>query len=232
MGDGIHYLEGTESDTDCRWPWSITQVTARNSYTWDKPGHTIYGVNTSEGATVDVDAGRFTVGPLMFFSAVPPVEVKGFEGIVIRREGYEGVFSLGGPIEERGRLNYIDGCTDSLLIHPPRCGDPCLNHLSFPPGIRQTMHTHPSVRLGLVVRGRGVAVTPDYDLELKPGVPWVLPPGSEHCFFTDDVGMDIIAWHPDSDSGPRDEDHPMLNRTFVEGVSVSERSDLWTGADG
>lgn len=28
-------------------------------------------------------------------------------------------FHLGGPTEERGRLRYIDGCTDSLRIAPP-----------------------------------------------------------------------------------------------------------------
>jgi len=27
-------------------------------------------------------------------------------------------FHLGGPVEETGRLRYIDGCTDSLLIRP------------------------------------------------------------------------------------------------------------------
>jgi len=27
--------------------------------------------------------------------------------------------------------------------------------------------------------------------------------------------MDIIAYHPDSDFGPTDIDHPMLNRTYI-----------------
>jgi len=25
----------------------------------------------------------------------------------------------------------------------------------------------------------------------------------------------VIAWHPDSDFGPRDDDHPMINRTLI-----------------
>jgi hypothetical protein len=27
--------------------------------------------------------------------------------------------------------------------------------------------------------------------------------------------MDVIAFHPDSDWGPTDEKHPMLNRTYL-----------------
>ena len=26
--------------------------------------------------------------------------------------------------------------------------------------------------------------------------------------------LDVIAWHPDSDFGPTDQDHPMINRTL------------------
>jgi hypothetical protein len=34
-----------------------------------------------------------------------------------------------------------------------RLGDPCLNGLWFPLGTRQTAHTHPSVRIGMVDDG-------------------------------------------------------------------------------
>src|SRR5690606_21648494 len=32
---------------------------------------------------------------------------------VMSREGYEGYFLIGGPVEWKGRMRYIDGCTDS-----------------------------------------------------------------------------------------------------------------------
>ena len=64
-----------------------------------------------------------------------------------------------GTLERRGRLRYIDGCTDSLLVPPWRLGEACLNHLHIPAGIEQTMHTHPSDRIGVVVRGTGGART-------------------------------------------------------------------------
>jgi hypothetical protein len=43
--------------------------------------------------------------------------------------------------------------------------------------------------------------------------------------------MDVIAWHPDSDFGPEDDDHPMVNRTIVDGVSAAKIADIRTGAE-
>ena len=34
--------------------------------------------------------------------------------------------------------------------------------------------------------------------------------------------MCVIAYHPDSDFGPTDDDHPMVNRTIVDGVPVNQ----------
>jgi hypothetical protein len=186
----------------------------------NQPGDTHYVYLLSRGL-LHCDAGSFHLQAGTYFSVPGNLIVDGGHGLVITRHGYTGLFALGGPIEATGRLRYIDGCTDTLLIGPPRCGDPCLNHLHFPPGIRQTMHTHPSVRIGVVARGRGRCVTPEGELPLLPGQSWYLPVDGQHCFYTDDESMDIIAWHPDSDTGPRDEDHPMINRTMVEGVSAA-----------
>jgi len=130
--------------------------------------------------------------------------------------GYIGQDVHGVKVETEGRLQYIDGCTDSLLIYAPRLGDPCLNHLHFPAGIDQTFHTHPSIRLGIVYRGNGIASFPDGEHELSEGDIFCLEVGEEHRFRTPNEGMDIIAWHPDSDTGPTDEDHPMINRTIIE----------------
>jgi hypothetical protein len=73
------------------------------------------------------------------------------------RHGFRGQGLVGGPIEASGRLCYIDNCSDSLLVYPPRKGDPSLNHLSFPAGVRQSFHIHPSIRLGVVANGSGFA---------------------------------------------------------------------------
>jgi hypothetical protein len=43
-----------------------------------------------------------------------------------------------------------------------------------------------------------------------------------HKFRTDDEGMDVIAYHPDSTAGPTDESHQMLDNTIVGGVAASK----------
>lgn len=148
--------------------------------------------------------------------------------LLIHQPGANFPFMLGGPIEPVGRLKYIDGCTDSLLIPPWRMGEACLNMLHIPPGTEQTMHTHPSDRIGVVVRGRGQCVTPDGTTELLPGTLWRIPADGLHRFRTDGHALQIVAWHPDSDFGPTDDAHPMLNRTLVDGVKAVEMPEIRT----
>lgn len=143
-------------------------------------------------------------------------------GMISSAFGYTGLNVFGGPLEATGRLRYIDGCTDTLLVPPVRKGNPCLNHLHFPNRIVQTPHTHPSIRSGIVYRGRGLCVVPQQQepVPLIPGYAFIIETDAVHSFNTLDDTMDIIAFHPDSDAGMTDDDHPMINRTIVEGVSA------------
>lgn len=151
-------------------------------------------------------------------------------GMVSSARGYKGMNVIGGPLEDKGRLRYIDGCTDSLLVPPVRKGDPCLNHLHFPKGIKQTSHTHPSVRTGIVFRGSGDCLIPEEDkvMPLVCGYAFVIKTETVHSFNTDSESMDVVAFHPDSDVGMTDEDHPMINRTIVEGVSAKFKPEIRT----
>lgn len=189
---------------------------------WDRSrlmlpeGATHYGMTTEgEGLLVDGE-DEFRLRPGMFFVVPGRCQVEGGRGLVVSRGGYEGLRQIGGPLEARGRLRYIDGCSDTLLVSPPRRGDPCLNHLHIPPATDQTAHTHPSERVGVILRGRGTCRTPGGVFELKPGMGWRIPAGCLHAFSTADESLDVIAWHPDSDFGPTDEAHPMINRTEVD----------------
>ena len=130
------------------------------------------------------------------------------------RLGFIGQHVLGGPIEETGRLTYIDGCSDSLLVYPPRLGDPTLNVLYFPPGIEQSFHLHPSIRLGVIAKGRGICSTNGGDLEMSTGDVFCLDTMERHRFKTADSEMVVIPFHPDGDWGPTDHNHTMLNRTY------------------
>jgi hypothetical protein len=193
--------------------------------------HTHYGY-AMEPLSIISNSGNHYISAGAYWCVPGAITIKGGRGILITRKHYLGLFSIGGPVEAEGRLRYIDGCSDSLIVGPPVIGDPCLNLLHFPKQIRQTMHTHPTVRMGCVAGGKGRCVTPHGEIELLEGMAWYLPPEGQHCFYTDDETMDIIAWHPDSDTGPSHDDHPMLNRTYVDGGSVRYRDDIRTHADG
>ncbi len=177
---------------------------------------TCYGMVTMGAAVLQSAAGRrFELDQGMYFTINNGGSVSGGQGLIIALAGYRGLWQIGGPLEPAGRLRYIDGCSDTLLISPPRLGDPCLNHLHIPPQTNQTPHTHPSARLGVILNGSGECRTPSGIYPLRPGIGWYIPTGCLHSFFTRDVALDVVAWHPDSDFGPRNDDHPMINRTMI-----------------
>jgi hypothetical protein len=137
--------------------------------------------------------------------------------VFFQRVGFRGLTQIGGPIEKIGRLCYIDNCMNSVLVSPPRVGDACMNLLSFPPNVEQTLHVHPSTRLGIVAAGEGKCVSPGRpDVALKEGEVFVLEEAYPHCFHSSSAGLLIIAYHPDSDVGPSDLKNPMLSRTYRE----------------
>jgi hypothetical protein len=132
---------------------------------------------------------------------------------IVFRLGFMG-HNLIGQTDNKGKLSYIDGCSDSLLVYPPRLGDASLNFLYFPKNINQSYHTHPSIRIGCVISGSGISDT-DIPNELTTGTHFCLEEQELHRFRTENSEMRIIAFHPDGDWGPTDENHTMINRTYV-----------------
>jgi len=192
---------------------------------------THYGVVRRGPARLRAAAGDFDLRTGMWFVVPQRAAVGGDgDGLVVTALDHSGLFALGGPIEETGRLRYIDGCTDTLLAAPARLGDPCLNALYFPPGTDQTAHTHPSLRAGVVMSGRGTCRLPDRVVALEPGLAFVIEAGAVHAFATADEPLVVVAYHPDSDVGPTDESHPMITRTIVGGVPASELPAIRTGS--
>jgi quercetin dioxygenase-like cupin family protein len=137
---------------------------------------------------------------------------------VVCRLGYK-CQDVTGWVEKQGRLSYIDGCSDSLLIYPPRQGDPSLNLLHFPSGVEQSPHLHPSIRMGCVVSGSGYSDVWENGkatrCKLTTGDMFCLEENEVHRFVTTDSQMTVIAWHPDGDWGPTDHNHTMINRTYL-----------------
>jgi quercetin dioxygenase-like cupin family protein len=195
-------------------------------------GYTHFGVVVSGCIRLTYPDRERTLSEGDFFSvsARATIESSNGLGMISSAFGYIGLNLFGGPIEATGRLKYIDGCTDTLLVPPVRRGNPCLNHLHFPNRIVQTPHTHPSIRSGIVYRGRGLCVVPEHkeSVPLIPGYAFIIETDAVHSFNTLDDTMDIVAFHPDSDTGMTDDDHPMINRTIVEGVSARHLQNIRT----
>ena len=191
---------------------------------------THFGYVFSGSATLRCSSGTFLLNQGMYFGVPGDATIVGdnSSGFVASRLGWLGLFQIGGPIETQGRLTYIDGCSDSLLIAPPVVGDPCLNLLYLPPDTQQTEHVHPSCRLGIVADGTGICRTPTGEHPLKPGVLFIIPPDAKHSFHTVKSAMRVIAWHPDTDFGPNHRNHPMINRTIVNGESAATLTSLHT----
>lgn len=183
---------------------------------------TSYGFVFSDFALLKCANNSFRVPGRWAFSVPGPLSIEGGSGLIVTVSDFLGIFTLTGPVEDSGRLKYIDGCTDTLLIAPLLKGNPCLNFLSIPKNLDQRPHTHPSVRVGLVLDGRGICRTPDEDFEMRKGNIFILPKNSIHSFHTRSDELKIAVFHPDSDFGPTSNDHPMLNRTIVNGISAAE----------
>lgn len=114
-----------------------------------------------------------------------------------------------------GDLSYIDGCSNTNLIGPGRNGEPCVNYLFFPRNIKQTPHTHPSCRIGYVMKGNGYAEIDGGKVYLTEGRVFLLDRFKVHNFCTNSSNMSLMVFHPDSDAGPTDEYNPMKIRTYL-----------------
>ena len=221
MGD-LLWLEELSSALDWQSSGAAPSVRVRawNGSVLELSGEDTHYVLAFAGASsVALPNGTYPFTSGMFASVPGALLLNGAagngSGLVVTHHGYRGFFQLGGPIEAKGRLRYIDGCTDSLLLAPAVLGDPCLNHLHIPAGTKQTRHVHPSVRVGVIVRGEGICVTPERELSLRPGLAFMIPADQRHSFCTAASSLDVVVYHPDSDTGPKHEDHPMLNRTLI-----------------
>jgi quercetin dioxygenase-like cupin family protein len=233
---GNHATQFARVDRSLRWAAADGVGVASWVGEYDHAGGATAYVLVAEPASLTGGCGTYPL-PARSYAVLPDTaRIEGGSGVVITTAGHRGFFLVGGPVEPTGRLRYIDGCTDSVLVAPIRRGDPCLNLLHLPPDTVQTNHRHPSVRVGLVLEGRGRCVLmrgtdhtdhAERTEALTPGTAFVLAPDTVHRFETDaHEGLLLMAWHPDSDTGPTDDDHPMLNRTFVGDTGAADESRL------
>lgn len=213
----IHY-SCTIRDTDFNFPTDLYIPNAETKVVWE--GDTAFGFVYEDGGSILFGGKEFPIYKDMYFSIPGKAEIRNMQGLICIRKEYTGVFSLGGPVEKVGRLKYVDDCSDTLLLSPLLWGDPCLNYLHVPNQIHQIPHTHPSVRIGCILSGKGYCLTDSEAHDLLPGKVFVLPAEEIHSFHTAEDSLRIFVFHPDSDFGPTHDIHPMINRTYIEGVSL------------
>ena len=125
------------------------------------------------------------------------------------------------PDHPTGNLSYMDGGTNSTAIEPARKGLPVVNYVHFPEGMSQTLHTHPSQRIGLVLSGTGAIELGEYPndqyFSLAQGTAFWMNRNELHNFMCnsgEDVTLFVFA--PDSGMGPTDEFNPLKARTYIE----------------
>lgn len=203
---------GIEGESSCEWGYG-----------------TAFGMVVNAASHLSGPSGEFLLKQGTYFVSTGPAVLQGGTALLICLPNYIGLNQIGGPLEKAGRLRYMDGCTDTLLVCPPRRGEPSLNHLHIPIGTKQTSHFHESVRMGVIVSGRGRCHTRTDAYDLVPGMAWYIPAGVWHSFVTGDESLDVIAWHPDSVFGPTDQLHPMILGTHIDTCKIEVRDDVAAG---
>jgi len=124
---------------------------------------------------------------------------------------------------EAGGLSYMDGGTNSTALHPNRCGEPVVNYVHFPAGMVQTLHTHPSHRIGLVLQGNGrIELNNKKFFAVEEGSAFFMQRNELHNFITDDEPVILFVFAPDSGTGPTDEMNALKVRTYL-GATRHER---------
>ena len=117
---------------------------------------------------------------------------------------------------DMGNLSYIDGGTNTTAVNPGRLGDPVINYVHFPAGMTQTLHTHPSHRVGMVLKGHGLVELDNGEFSLQQGDVFFMQRNVLHnfkCPYGEEVVLFVFA--PDSGTGPTDEVNPLKIRTYV-----------------
>lgn len=204
----------------------------------DQEKYTHFGVVISGSAVIS-------------YSSIPPREIHAGEYFCIRDDsfslsvefptskclvfsikGYDGMNSVGGPLQSYARYKYLGGGFNSVLVHPVKAGDPALHHLLMPANTDQSkdilpngkesgFHTHPSLRVGIILSGSGECVVPGLaPVKLSKGKVFIIPTNCKHYFRTSLEDLHIIVFHPDSESGMTDENNLMRGNTFVGGLSA------------
>ena len=210
-------VKGTYQTQD-RWPLKLTKLEAGESRAFDATAGTYYVM--LRNASYFSDKANFeTVNAAFCINSHFTIKCgSDSSAIVVEYVGLhllESRYYVQNELD-MGNLSYIDGGTNTTAVNPGRLGDPVVNYVHFPAGMQQTLHTHPSHRVGMVLKGRGLIELDDSEFPLEPGDVFFMQRNVLHnftCPHNEDVVLFVFA--PDSGTGPTDEVNPLKIRTYV-----------------
>lgn len=202
-----------------RWPLHITKINPGDSISFN-PSGTAYVMMrnaTYESDTVQLKNKHASIGTSDKFrvrckddpsSSACVIEYPGLRLLESRYYVQD--------ILDMGNLSYMDGGTNTTATNPGRLGDPVINYVHFPAGMYQTLHTHPSHRVGLIVKGNGkIELDNNKYFDVKEGEVFFMRRNCLHNFITESEPVILFVFAPDSGTGPTDEVNPLKVRTYV-----------------
>lgn len=203
--------------TQDRWPLKITKLNAGEFKDFDATAGTYYVMLHQASYYADavhfdnVNAAFAVNGSFRIDTRSGSAVVVQYPGLHLLEARYFVQTTLG-----QGNLSYIDGGTNTTAVNPGRLGDPVINYVHFPAHMHQTLHTHPSHRVGLVVKGNGrVELDHNEFFALRQGSAFFLPRNMLHNFICDDEDVVLFVFAPDSGTGPTDDVNPLKIRTYI-----------------
>lgn len=204
--------------TDDRWPLRLTKLESGDSRAFDATMGTYYIM--LQNASYFGDNVKFE-NVNAAFAVNNHFTIKCGTGTAVVIE-YPGLHLLESRyfVQEKlgmGNLSYMDGGTNTTAVNPGRLGDPVINYVHFPAGMQQTLHTHPSHRIGMVLKGLGKVELDNGEFPLKQGDVFFMRRNVLHNFMCPYENEDVIlfVFAPDSGTGPTDEVNPLKIRTYV-----------------
>jgi quercetin dioxygenase-like cupin family protein len=204
-------------ETDDRWPLRLTKLEAGESRAFDSTRGTYYvmlqnaSYYSDNVKLEDVNSALTVNNHFTIKCGAGTAVVIEYMGLRLLESRYYVQDKL-----EMGNLSYMDGGTNTTAVNPGRLGDPVVNYVHFPAGMSQTLHTHPSHRVGMVLKGRGLIELDNGDFQLEQGDVFFMQRNVLHNFMCPyDENVVLFVFAPDSGTGPTDEVNPLKIRTYV-----------------
>lgn len=200
-----------------RWVFRITKInpSESNSFTPSGMAYIMFRNATYKSNDVQIYNKSGCVGTSDYFSLSCDIDssacVIEYPGLRLLESRYYIQNDL-----DMGNLSYMDGGTNTTAINPGRLGDPVINYVHFPAGMYQTLHTHPSHRVGLILSGNGkIELDNNQYFEVKQGDAFYMRRNCLHNFITTNEPVILLVFAPDSGTGPTDEVNPLKVRTYI-----------------